>query len=251
MFEQVNETRRLNRLPLFQYDDTLADIARSHSLDMREDDFFAHESPNTGTLEDRLRISRYNFTTARENLAYDVDIPDAHKHLMESPGHRANLLSNDVTHIGIGVVQQSRVGYQDAIFVTEVFATPYSPMSASQADAAITQSFRTRRGELGHEELARDPVLDEILDDLIGDIGGSIDDATLQRVGADLMKQLERARYQTAGINLVAQQFTTMNGFVYPDNLNDPRTRAFGLATRARTDQGAKVVLALIAFSLR
>ena len=251
MFERVNETRRLNKLPLFVYDESLADIARSHSLDMRDHDFFAHESPSTGTIDDRLRISRYDFVTARENLAYDVDIPDAHKHLMGSPGHRENLLSQDVTHIGVGVVKQTRAGYQDAIFVTEVFSAPYTPMTASQADDAITDLFHARRSDLRLGKLVRDPILDEVLDDLIGDVGGDIGDATLQRLGTTMMKRLQDARFQTSGLDLIAQQFTTTERFVQPDDLNDANTQSFGLATRARTDHGTKIVLVLIAFSMR
>jgi len=124
-------------------------------------------------------------------------------------------------------------------------------MTASQADDAITDLFHARRSDLRLGKLVRDPILDEVLDDLIGDVGGDIGDATLQRLGTTMMKRLQDARFQTSGLDLIAQQFTTMERFVQPDDLNDANTQSFGLATRARTDHGTKIVLVLIAFSMR
>src|SRR5689334_887345 len=54
MWARLNRDRAARGLPALAWDPHLADIARAHSLDMLQHDFFAHESPTTGVLEDRL-----------------------------------------------------------------------------------------------------------------------------------------------------------------------------------------------------
>src|SRR5579871_6683225 len=69
MFERLNRDRAAGGLPPLAYDDDLAAIGRAHSTDMRDHHFFAHESPTTGKLEDRLDRAGYLAIVGRENLA--------------------------------------------------------------------------------------------------------------------------------------------------------------------------------------
>src|SRR5690606_9189214 len=61
MFALLNRDRRAQGLPALSYDERLADVARYHSADMRDHQFFEHESPNSGSLDDRLNASGYLF----------------------------------------------------------------------------------------------------------------------------------------------------------------------------------------------
>lgn len=55
VFELVNQDRARAGLRPLQLDPRLSDVARGHSVDMRDHDFFGHVSPTTGNADDRLK----------------------------------------------------------------------------------------------------------------------------------------------------------------------------------------------------
>lgn len=90
----------LNRLIWHQ---ETADLALSHSIDMKENNFFDHHSPTTGSIKDRFDSNGINYSMIAENIAFGQgDSIDAHEGLMNSLGHRKNILRNDNTHLGTG-----------------------------------------------------------------------------------------------------------------------------------------------------
>ena len=66
--------------------------------------YFAHDTPEGLSPFDRMREANVRFTTAGENLALAPTIPVAHTGLMNSPGHRANILRREFGRVGIGVM---------------------------------------------------------------------------------------------------------------------------------------------------
>lgn len=86
------------------WDEETAEVARLHSLDMFENEFFAHESPNNGNLSDRLDKGEVVFQGAGENIAAKyVDGVAAFEGWLNSKGHRDTLLNKDYTDLGVGV----------------------------------------------------------------------------------------------------------------------------------------------------
>lgn len=78
--------------------------ARAHSRDMYSNGFFAHDSPNTGSLGDRLNEDDVNFQGAAENIAaHYIDSLEVVNGWLNSEGHRVNLLSEDFTYVASGV----------------------------------------------------------------------------------------------------------------------------------------------------
>lgn len=104
MLELVNQSRRQHGLAPLTFDPELGSVARAHSREMFELGYFAHQSPVTGAPGDRLHAAGIAFGVAGENLAYAPTVEIAHRGLMQSPGHRANILSPDFQRVGIGVV---------------------------------------------------------------------------------------------------------------------------------------------------
>ena len=66
---------------------------------------FHHKDPF-----DRIRESNVQFKTAGENLALAPTLSIAHNGLMNSPGHRANILRPQFGRVGIGVLDSRRHG---------------------------------------------------------------------------------------------------------------------------------------------
>lgn len=126
VIEVVNEYRGEHDLQPLEHNHALADLARGHSRDMGERDYLAHESPDGVTMADRLDSGLpdgYSYNMAAENIAYRQgpgDSSDASAkqfaraivdQWMGSPGHRANILLEDITHIGVGLYPAGQVVY--------------------------------------------------------------------------------------------------------------------------------------------
>lgn len=117
----VNRDRQTAGLPPLVWDDRVASVARAHSLDMRTTKVVAHISATTGSAADRVRAAKIKTAVVLENVARAYGIHEAHQGLMNSPGHRANVMSGSATHIGIGVVFGEEVSGRREIFITQVF----------------------------------------------------------------------------------------------------------------------------------
>lgn len=109
----LNQARAEAGLNPVAHDPALRDVARAYSRQMYLEGFFAHTTPPCRTQGrdapgctdpfDRMRAAGIGFDVAGENLALAPTAERAHRGLMDSPGHRANILNPDYTHIGIGV----------------------------------------------------------------------------------------------------------------------------------------------------
>ncbi|WP_205665156.1 CAP domain-containing protein [Caldimonas tepidiphila] len=117
MLEMLNEERRAQGLQPLKADPELAEVARAHSRDMFARGYFSHVTPDGRDPFDRLRASKVRFLTAGENLALARTLPTAHQGLMDSPGHRANILRPAFGRVGIGVLDGGRHG----LMVTQKF----------------------------------------------------------------------------------------------------------------------------------
>lgn len=114
----VNKERASRNLQILTSDDTLTKIGRGHSADMFTRGYFAHNSPEGKNVSDRAMEKNYSFLVIGENLAYAPSVALAHKGLMDSEGHRANILSPDFSKIGIGIMDGGVYG----LMVTQVFS---------------------------------------------------------------------------------------------------------------------------------
>ena len=151
LFNLVNEQRvQHGKLPL-QLRQDLVLVARKHSEDMRDRNFFAHVNPDGKDVSSRAKAAGIVYDAIGENLAWSsipatnqIDpLQDAvigwmnHKtkslvNEVNSPGHRANILDNvGYTHTGIGIAIKDSIeeaGTQKigirAYYFTQVFLKP-------------------------------------------------------------------------------------------------------------------------------
>ncbi len=118
MFRLVNEERALRGLPELEMDESIREVARMHSVDMFQKGYFSHVDPQGNTFFERMINGGITFTAAGENLAMAPTVSIAHQGLMDSPGHRENILRPEFRRIGIGAASHSRYG----IMFTQKFA---------------------------------------------------------------------------------------------------------------------------------
>lgn len=104
MIDLVNKERISMGLNTLKIDNDLKEVARAHSADMFKRGYFSHYSPEGKTVADRVTEAGIDFLIVGENLAFAPTLESAHKGLMNSEGHRANILSEDYGKIGVGVM---------------------------------------------------------------------------------------------------------------------------------------------------
>ena len=121
LLAMLNHDREAAGLSALVWDDRVAAVARAHSEEMRETKIVAHISPKTGSAADRVRAAGIKTAVVLENVARAYGVGEAHAGLMNSPGHRANLMSPQATHVGIGVVLGEEVSGRREMFLTQVF----------------------------------------------------------------------------------------------------------------------------------
>lgn len=101
----VNEERSKSGLPPLEMDTAVSNVAILKSEDMRDHNYFNHTSPNYGSPFDMMKSFGISYEYAGENIAAGQPSADAvMKSWMNSPGHKANILNKNYTHIGIGHV---------------------------------------------------------------------------------------------------------------------------------------------------
>ena len=110
MLELVNRERTSRGLKPLKADPELAEVARSHSADMFARGYFSHYTPEGKDPFDRMREADVRFRTAGENLAVAPTLQMAHDGLMNSPGHRENILRPNFGRVGIGIMSGGRRG---------------------------------------------------------------------------------------------------------------------------------------------
>ena len=117
MLELVNRERAAAGLRAVAPDPEIAEVARRHSVDMFARGYFSHVTPEGRSPFDRMNEGGITYRTAGENLALAPTLTIAHTGLMNSPGHRANILRPEFGRLGIGIVDGGARG----LMVTQNF----------------------------------------------------------------------------------------------------------------------------------
>lgn len=117
MIELVNKERTDRGLKPLVFEANLREVGSIHSADMLQRGYFSHYSPEGKNIADRAKENNIDYIVIGENLAYAPTLEQAHKGLMNSEGHRANILSEDYGRIGIGIQDGGVYG----LMITQVF----------------------------------------------------------------------------------------------------------------------------------
>lgn len=128
----LNDMRATKGMTLLYPLPKMVSPARGHSREMRDEGYFSHTSPNeeTKTVGDRFgSVFGFQPRCIAENLARRwrsgqgislslAHIAESQADLLESPGHRENILREEVTHVAIGIAINEEGDY----WVTQMFA---------------------------------------------------------------------------------------------------------------------------------
>jgi uncharacterized protein YkwD len=104
MVQMINDERTKRGLKPLQPDPELKVVALNHSEDMLARGYFSHYTPEGKDPFDRMHAAGIKFSVAGENLALAQTLSIAHNGLMNSPGHRENILRPSFGRVGIGII---------------------------------------------------------------------------------------------------------------------------------------------------
>ncbi len=126
--DATNEQRKRNDLPPLRAVPRLADCARLHSQEMAQLNYFSHKSPTEGLTTPHDRVDAIglhpllvgeNIYSSSGKLPADA-VQNSMNAWMKSPGHRANILADKYSCIGVGMFIQGADVYVTQVFSTEV-----------------------------------------------------------------------------------------------------------------------------------
>lgn len=110
------ERSKMNLKPLKPLAE-LYTIAKTKSKLMADAKQFGHNVKKV-SLESSLRHAMVTYSTAGENIGVNSSPKMGHYLFMNSPAHRANILSSVMTHYGVGV---EKTRDTDEYYITEIF----------------------------------------------------------------------------------------------------------------------------------
>ncbi|MEX0279680.1 MAG: CAP domain-containing protein [Arenibacterium sp.] len=180
MLELINAERAAEGLGALTLELRLNDAAEDHSTWMLDTDTFSHTGVNGSNPGDRMRDADFEFSgswTWGENVAwqssrgaagFEDDVANLHQSLMDSPGHRANILNPNFELIGIGVEIGDFNGW-NAVMVTQNFArtsaeVQYDTGTAPTNDANTAPILEVEDVTLGKVQGARRTKLENLVD---------------------------------------------------------------------------------------
>lgn len=115
MLELCNQQRRANGKPDLTLNKTLCANAAVRAEEISRDDWFSHQRPD-GTM--CFTAVTVDYMTCGENIAYGTRTASATVAAwMDSPGHRANILSDEFTQAGFGCYELDGVRYWTQFFI--------------------------------------------------------------------------------------------------------------------------------------
>ncbi|HEY2394273.1 MAG TPA: CAP domain-containing protein [Candidatus Angelobacter sp.] len=148
IFAQLNHARMENGLPELSWNDQAASAARLHTQALLANGKLSHQFPGESSPAERIGAAGARFTLSAENVARTEYLEDVHPALMNSPGHRANILSPKYNAVGIGVVER-----QGKIYVTQDFLFLIATYSEEQFGQAFAETFNQARKASGVRKL--------------------------------------------------------------------------------------------------
>ena len=144
LFDLVNREREKAGLSKLAWNDRLAAAALEHSRLLARHEDLSHQFEGEAPLQQRVGVTGLRFNSVAENVAAAPTVDVTHRGLMDSPGHRANILHQEYNAIGISIVERNH-----ELFVTQDFAHTLASYSEKQFQEAVVAGFKQARRARG------------------------------------------------------------------------------------------------------
>jgi uncharacterized protein YkwD len=221
-------------------DAELRAIALGHSEDMARAHFVGHVSPTTGGPEDRIKKAGVWVTGGGENISRASNAEAAHQDLMNSPGHRANMLSPMFTHVGIAIVPDG-----EQILATLVFGRRPDPSITSWTARQAIDAIAALRKSRGLEAVPVDSGLRAAAEAGVKVYGRGGAKAAFTEANAALQREVDRTGMNRATTCVRLFELGQPEQLPELPVVLEPKLRRMGLAITTHT-QGKVTMLVLL-----
>ena len=150
MVRLINKERASRGAQPLEIDERLTEAARVHSEGMAQRKQLSHRFPDEERLQDRLAKTGVPFDAVAENVAHSSSAADAHTELMNSTGHRTNILNPKYNTVGVGVIERD-----DHLYITQDFAHRLPEYPASDIELRVLAAFNALRKQKRQAPVAR------------------------------------------------------------------------------------------------
>jgi hypothetical protein len=182
---------------------------------------------------------------ARENLSEAPDVATSEEGLLKSPGHFANIMSPDVTHIGVGIVKGGVLDARNFLF-TQVFAKPTVQEAPEAAQRAVLQIINQRRASQSLPALSLHPLLTKLAHEHIAKVDPNDGGRGLGRVGEEVSQQVAAQKNTGfSGVMLMGQLLVDSSHLEMPSVLLEPKA-SVGLAVRRAPNEIGRPMLQVL-----
>lgn len=155
LIQRVNQVRQQHGLQVLTADKRLSFVAFKHSEDMSRRKYFAHINPDAEDPNQRFH-KQGGYGQVGENIAFDISVSNAFNQLMKSPGHRANILQRDYTHLGIGVFFDGQHFY-----ITQMFQAKQPAQNVAKVRQDIIEQINRWRSQSNQSYLVDEPLFSQ------------------------------------------------------------------------------------------
>jgi len=189
LFKAINASREAYGLEPLERSRSLDRVSRAYSEEMERTGKIDHVSEISGDLPDRLKAGGVGQVTAQENLAKAHSAAEAHMGLMQSPGHRANILNPLAEEVGVGVALIEG-DVKPSVIVTQVFAVGPEEVDVDRVAEQVLAALDKARAAAGVPEVKRNRKLDRVAQQAakLCFVGSEKMSAGLSRLDIDLQK---------------------------------------------------------------
>jgi hypothetical protein len=197
LFEAVNRERAALGLSILVWNVSLASAARQHAESMAQHNLLSHQLPGEPGLRMRAAGAGARFSVVAENVAIGPDAAVIHSAWMHSSGHRANILSPELSAVGIAVVQRGA-----ALFAVQDFSRTVPNLNLSQQEQQVLPLLVAR----GLQIIAGNNDARESCDSDRGfaanrpALVSRYDTTNLNELPPDLERKIQSGRYRAAAV---------------------------------------------------
>jgi uncharacterized protein YkwD len=132
----MNDHRADAGLPPLRIDDRLTEAAEDRMRHMEDEGYWSHQSPDGMSPFVWMAVRAYRYRTAAENLATGFETASLLvASWMESPGHRANILSPDLEDCGVAIIDGATTGPATGRSVIVLFGKRQAPLFVSRSSS--------------------------------------------------------------------------------------------------------------------
>ncbi len=200
IFALANQARTQAGVRPLQWDAALAAAALAHCQLMVAEGPIAHRYGGEPDVGGRAAQAGAHFSVIEENVAIGSSADAIHNQWMQSPGHRSNLLSPEVDHVGVAVVYARGVLYAVADYSRAV-----GQLSVPEVEARVADLVRVSGVAIlaDHKPARMACATDEGWPSMAGATPGFImrwQDSDLTRLPQALVDKLETGRYRQAAV---------------------------------------------------